>query len=90
LFIIAGVAFILVELWMLLDKKSSRTHYILSTTCSIYLITLYIISQSLGLAMVEIEHVGILALFVLFLQVAIIACSINIIKSPQKIIILRY
>jgi len=75
LFLIAGTSYVLIGLWMLIDKKSSKEPYIISMVGSILLIGLYIASHTVGLPSIGLEHIGFLDLFVAALQGGIVAGS---------------
>jgi len=62
LFLTAGISYVLIGLWMLIDKKSSKVPYIISMVGSIFLIGLYIASHTVGLPLIGLEHVGIFRL----------------------------
>ena len=64
LFLTAGISYVLIGLWMLIDKKSSKEPYIISMVGSILLIGLYIASHIVGLSLIGLEHVGFLDLLV--------------------------
>lgn len=58
----AAISYVLIGLWMLIDKKSSKVPYIISMVGSIFLIGLYIASHTVGLPLIGLEHVGFLDL----------------------------
>ena len=64
LFLTAGISYVLMGLWMLIDKKSSKVPYIISMVGSIFLIELYIASHTVGFPLIGLEHVGSLDLLV--------------------------
>jgi hypothetical protein len=85
--LIAGTSYVLIGLWMLIDKKSSKEPYIISMVGSILLIGLYIASHIVGLSLIGLEHVGFLDLLVATLQGGIVAVSAYVmILSSRKTI----
>jgi hypothetical protein len=69
------------------DNKSSKVPYIISMVGSVLLIGLYIASHTVGSALIGLEHIGFLDLFVTALQGGIVASSgCLILLSPRKTI----
>ena len=87
LFLTAGISYVLIGLWMLIDKKSSKVPYIISMVGSIFLIGLYIASHTVGLPLIGLEHVGFLDLLTAALQGGIVAVSayVMILSSSKTI-----
>jgi hypothetical protein len=87
LFLIAGISYVLIGLWMLIDKKSSKVPYIISMVGSILLSGLYIASHTVSLPLIGLEHVGFLDLLVAALQGGIVAVSayVMILSSSKTI-----
>ncbi|MGB8035511.1 MAG: hypothetical protein WCF03_16985 [Nitrososphaeraceae archaeon] len=88
LFLTAGISYVLIGLWMLIDKKSSKVPYIISMVGSIFLIGLYIASHTVDLPLIGLEHVGFLDLLTTALQGGIVAVSayVMILSSSKTII----
>jgi hypothetical protein len=89
LFLTAGISYVLIGLWILMEKKSSKVPYIISMIGSILLIGLYIASHTVGLPLIGLEHVGFLDLLVASLQGGIVVGSAYIIILPPSKTIAR-
>jgi hypothetical protein len=89
LFLAAGIAYVLIGLWMVMDKKSSKVPYIISMAGSVLLMGLYIASHTVGLPLIGLEHVGFLDLLVAPLQGGIVVGSGYIIILPSSKTITR-
>ncbi len=85
-FLTAGIAYVLVGLWMVLDKKNSRVPYVIAMVGSILLIGLYITSHTVGLPSIGLEQIGPLDLFVTSFQGGIVvACGYILLSSSKTI-----
>jgi uncharacterized membrane protein YeaQ/YmgE (transglycosylase-associated protein family) len=69
----AGIGYAATGLWMILDKKNSKSPYIIAIVGSLILLGVYASSRTIGISNLGIESVGILDSVVAGLQVAIVA-----------------
>ena len=83
----AGILYVLIGLWMIIDKKSSKAPYIISMAGSVLLIGFYIASHTVGLPLIGLGQVGFLDLLVAALQGGIVTGSgyIIILSSSKTI-----
>jgi hypothetical protein len=85
LFLTAGIAYAIVGVWMIMEKKITKIPYIISIGSSVLLIGLYTLSHIIGLPPIGLEKIGLLDLTVAALQVAIVACCVYVLVSSNKI-----
>jgi hypothetical protein len=71
----AGVGYAVIGFWLILDKSNSKYPYIIALAGSLVILAMYIISRTVDIFSLGIEHVGILDSTVAALQGAIIADS---------------
>lgn len=69
----AGIGYAATGLWMILDKRNSKSPYIIAIVGSLILLGVYTSSRTIGISNLGIESVGILDSVVAGLQVAIAA-----------------
>lgn len=84
LFLISGVAYVSVGIWIIVDKKRNRVPYMASMAGSLLLIGLYVISHTVGLPIIGLERAGLLDLLVAALQGGIVLASGYILLSSSK------
>ena len=84
LFLTAGTVYVMVGLWMVIEKKITKIPYIISIVGSLLLIGLYTLSHTIGLLPVGLEQIGLLDLTVAALQVATVACCGYVLLSSKK------
>jgi hypothetical protein len=75
LFVGSGIGYAAVGVWMILDKRNSKIHYIIAIVGSLILLGIYITSRTVGIPNLGMESVGLLDSIVAGLQVAIIITS---------------
>lgn len=86
----AGIGYAATGLWMILDKKNSKSPYIIAIVGSLILLGVYASSRTIGISNLGIESVGILDSVVAGLQVAIVATCLYILMTrihPDGIIV---
>ena len=77
----AGIGYAATGLWMILDKKNSKSPYIIALVGSLILLGVYASSRTIGISNLGIESVGILDSVVAGLQVAIVATCLYILMT---------
>lgn len=77
----AGIGYAATGLWMILDKKNSKSPYIIAMVGSLILLGVYASSRTIGISNLGIESVGILDSVVAGLQVAIVATCLYILMT---------
>ncbi len=77
----AGIGYAATGLWMILDKKNSKSPYIIAIVGSLILLGVYASSRTIGISNLGIESVGILDSVVAGLQVAIVATCLYILMT---------
>lgn len=77
----AGLGYAAIGLWMILDKRNSKSPYIIAIVGSLILLGVYASSRTLGISNLGIESVGILDSVVAGLQVAIVATCLYILMT---------
>ncbi len=77
----AGIGYAATGLWMILDKKNSKSPYIIAIVGSFILLGAYASSRTIGISNLGIESVGILDSVVAGLQVAIVATCLYILMT---------
>ena len=77
----AGIGYAATGLWMILDKKNSKSPYIIAIVGSLILLGVYSSSRTIGISNLGIESVGILDSVVAGLQVAIVATCLYILMT---------
>ncbi len=77
----AGIGYAATGLWMILDKKNSKSPYIIAIVGSFILLGAYASSRTMGISNLGIEPVGILDSVVAGLQVAIVATCLYILMT---------
>jgi len=87
-FMVVGIAYIAVTVWMFRSKHTSKTPYIIAAAGSACIIILYVISRTVDLPYIGLEpEVGTVDVLSKILQVAIIIGSVIMIrqyKEPQE------
>lgn len=77
----AGIGYAATGLWMILDKRNSKSPYLIAIVGSLILLGVYASSRTIGISNLGIESVGILDSVVAGLQVAIVATCLYILMS---------
>jgi len=77
----AGIGYAATGLWMILDKRNSKSPYIIAIVGSLILLVVYASSRTIGISNLGIESVGILDSVVAGLQVAIVATCLCILMT---------
>ena len=77
----AGIGYAATGLWMILDKKNSKSPYIIAIVGSLILLGVYASSRTIGISNLGIESVWILDSVVAGLQVAIVATCLYILMT---------
>lgn len=77
----AGIGYAAIGLWMILDKKNSKSPYIIAIVGSLILLGIYASSRTIGISNLGIESIGILDSVVAGLQVAIVATCLYILMT---------
>ena len=77
----AGIGYAATGLWMILDKRNSKSPYIIAIVGSLILLGVYASSRTVGISNLGIESVGILDSVVAGLQVAIVATCLYILMT---------
>lgn len=77
----AGIGYAATGLWMILDKRNSKSPYLVAIVGSLILLGVYASSRTIGISNLGIESVGILDSVVAGLQVAIVATCLYILMS---------
>lgn len=77
----AGLGYAAIGLWMILDKRNSKSPYIIAIVGSLILLGVYASSRTIGISNLGIESVGILDSVVAGLQVAIVATCLYILMT---------
>jgi|SRR5918995_579980 hypothetical protein len=77
----AGIGYAATGLWMILDKRNSKSPYIIAIVGSLILLGVYASSRTIGISNLGIESVGILDSVVAGLQVAIVATCLYILMT---------
>jgi hypothetical protein len=86
LFLTAGIAYTIVSLWIVMEKRITKIPYFITIIGSLLLIGFYVLSHTVSSPLIGLEQVGPLDLTVAFMQAGIIACSGYIlIPFPQVI-----
>lgn len=74
----AGAGYLIVGLWMILDKRNSKIPYVIAIVGSVALVGVYATSRTVGVSGLGTEPVGLLDLIVAMLQGGIVAGSLYI------------
>lgn len=74
----AGAGYLIVGLWMILDKRNSKIPYIIAIVGSVALLGIYAASRTVGVSGLGTEPVGLLDLIVGMLQGGIVSGSLYI------------
>lgn len=77
----AGIGYAAIGLWMILDKRNSKSPYIIAILGSLILLGVYASSRTIGISNLGTESVGILDSVVAGLQVAIVATCLYILMT---------
>jgi hypothetical protein len=77
----AGIGYAATGLWMILDKRNSKSPYIIAIVGSLILLVVYASSRTIGISNLGIESIGILDSVVAGLQVAIVATCLYILMT---------
>ena len=77
----AGFGYAATGLWMILDKRNSKSPYIIAIVGSLILLGVYTSSRTIGISNLGIESVGLLDSVVAGLQVAIVATCLYILMT---------
>ena len=77
----AGIGYAAIGIWMILDKRNSKSPYIIAIVGSLILLGVYASSRTIGISNLGIESVGILDSVVAGLQVAIVATCLYILMT---------
>jgi hypothetical protein len=77
----AGIGYAATGLWMILDKRNSKSPYIVAIVGSLILLGVYASSRTIGISNLGIESVGMLDAVVAGLQVAIVATCLYVLMT---------
>lgn len=77
----AGIGYAATGLWMILDRRNSKSPYIIAIVGSLILLVIYASSRTIGISNLGTESVGMLDAIVAGLQVAIIATCLYILVT---------
>ena len=77
----AGIGYAATGLWMILDKRNSKSPYIIAIVGSLILLVVYASSRTIGISNLGIESVGMLDAVVAGLQVAIVATCLYVLMT---------
>lgn len=77
----AGIGYAATGLWMILDKRNSKSPYIIAIVGSLILLGIYASSRTIGFSNLGIESVGLFDAVVAGLQVAIVATCLYIVMT---------
>ena len=77
----AGIGYAATGLWMILDKRNSKSPYIIAIVGSLILLGIYASSRTIGISNLGTESVGMFDAIVAGLQVAIIATCLYILVT---------
>ena len=77
----AGIGYAAIGIWMIQDKRNSKSPYIIAIVGSLILLGVYASSRTIGISNLGIESVGILDSVVAGLQVAIVATCLYILMT---------
>lgn len=77
----AGIGYAATGLWMILDRRNSKSPYIIAIVGSLILLGIYASSRTIGISNLGTESVGMLDAIVAGLQVAIIATCLYILVT---------
>jgi hypothetical protein len=80
----AGMGYAATGVWMILDKRTSKTPYIIAVIGSLILLGIYASSRTIGISSLGVEPVGLLDSIVAGLQVVIIATSLYILITKIR------
>jgi hypothetical protein len=77
----AGIGYAAAGLWMILDRRNSKSPYVIAIVGSLILLGIYASSRTIGISNLGTESVGMLDAVVAGLQVAIIATCLYILVT---------
>ena len=77
----AGIGYAATGLWMILDRRNSKSPYIIAIVGSLILLGIYASSRTIGISNLGTESVGMLDAIMAGLQVAIIATCLYILVT---------
>jgi hypothetical protein len=77
----AGIGYAATGLWMILDKRNSKSPYLIAIVGSLRLLGVYASSRTIGISNLGIESVGMLDAVVAGLQVAIVATCLYVLMT---------
>jgi hypothetical protein len=86
LFLTAGIAYAIVGLWIIMEKSITKIPYFITILGSLLLISLYILSHTVGFPLIGLEQIGPLDLTVAVLQAGIVTCCGYVLISLPKVI----
>jgi hypothetical protein len=76
-----GIGYAATGLWMILDKRNSKSPYVIAIVGSLILLGIYTSSRTIGISNLGIESVGLFDAVVSGLQVAIVATCLYIVMT---------
>lgn len=77
----AGIGYAATGLWMILDKKNSKSPFIVAIVGSLILLGIYASSRTIGISNLGIESVGLFDAVVAGLQIAIVATCLYVVMT---------
>jgi len=77
----AGIGYAATGLWMILDRRNSKSPYIIAIVGSLILLGIYASSRTIGISNLGTESVGMLDVVVAGLQVSIVATCLYILMT---------
>ena len=77
----AGIGYAATGLWMILDRRNSKSPYVIAIVGSLILLGIYASSRTIGISNLGIESVGLFDAVVAGLQVAIVATCLYILMT---------
>lgn len=80
----AGIGYTAIGIWMILDKRNSKSPYIIAIIGSLILLGIYASSRTIGISNLGTESIGTLDAVVAGLQVAIIATCLYILVTKTN------
>lgn len=77
----AGIGYAATGLWMMLDRRNSKSPYVIAIVGSLILLGIYASSRTIGISNLGTESVGMLDVVVAGLQVSIVATCLYILMN---------
>jgi hypothetical protein len=77
----AGIGYAAIGLWMILDKRNTKSPYIIAIVGSLILLGIYTSSRTIGISNLGIESVGLFDAVVAGLQISIVATCLYVVTT---------